>query len=767
MKTNAEVSPEQARASIQIEGVVQGVGFRPFVYELACELGLVGHVSNSSSGVHIEVQGPPQRVVEFAQELPRRAPPLAFIVEMQVQWVPVQADAAMRIVGSHEEAHRTALLPPDVAACDECLRELRCPSDRRFRYPFINCTNCGPRYTIINDIPYDRDKTTMAGFEMCEDCQREYRNPRDRRFHAQPNACPRCGPRVWLADPNGQYIDCDDPVSEAARRLAAGQIVAIKGLGGFHLAADATNEHAVARLRTRKHREAKPLAVMCRDEQEARRHAELDDLSWQALTSKRRPIVIVERRPDSRLCPSIAPDNHTVGLMLPYTPLHSLLLDNGPASLVMTSGNVTDEPIAIDNQDAFERLGAIADSFLVHDRDILVRNDDSVTRVIAGSPRPIRRSRGYVPLPVMLKEPVPCVLGVGGELKNTLCLTRGRMAFMSQHLGDQSNEPAYEAFLATVQRFMRLLDVRPERIGCDLHPDYLTSQWAEAQDLPLMRVQHHHAHIASCLAEHQHAGPVLGLALDGTGLGNDGTVWGGEILVCDQARFARVGHLLQVPLPGGDRAIREPWRMAVAHLRTTYEDQWREALPKPLHQVPDDKLQAVASLTETGSSALRTSSCGRLFDAVAALCGLHPEAAFEAQAAIALESQAARAQPSTDHYACELRFEGRELVIDTCPMIRSVIDALHAGQDVPRIALSMHRGLAAAFAQACEEWRVRTGLQTVALSGGVMQNKVFAEALWGELRRRDFEVLMHTLVPPNDGGLALGQAVVAAHAIST
>lgn len=751
------------RVRIDVRGVVQGVGFRPYVFDLATRHGLSGHVSNNSDGVLIEVQGPPSGVDAFARQLPALLPPLAFVVHLAVTEIALAETAAgMQIRASQASQLRSVLLPPDVCICDDCLRELRDPSDRRFHYPFINCTNCGPRYTIIDDIPYDRPLTSMARFPMCDACRREYEDPRDRRFHAQPNACPVCGPRVWLCAPDGSPIDTGDPIAEAARRLAGGQIAALKGLGGFHLAADARNDDAVRRLRARKHRDAKPLALMCRDVDEAASIAVLDAAAQELLTSRHRPIVLVPRRPGAGLAESVAPGHTHVGVMLPYTPLHAILLGMGPPALVMTSGNISEEPIAIANDEALERLAAIADVFVMHDRDILVRNDDSVAGIAHGRPYFLRRSRGYVPLPIVLAREVPCVLAVGADLKNTVCLTRGSMAFVSQHVGDQANLAAFDAFRDTIERLQRILAVRPGIVAADLNPDTMPSQWADGSRLPLVRVQHHHAHIASCLAEHGYEADAIGVALDGVGLGTDGAVWGGELLIASQAAFRRAGHLGYVRQPGGDRASQEPWRMAISHLVHAFGDAWEFRLPASLAAIAPQRRAAVAELVRTGIASPWTSSAGRLFDAVSALCGLVQENLFEAKAAMELEAAAYRAGVSSLGYEWSPVVGSDGIVLDPGELVRQIVEDLADGGDAEQVAARFHAAFARGWARACGIVRDQSGLSTVALSGGCMQNRVLTARMIDELEALGFQVLTQERVPPNDGGLSLGQAVVAA-----
>lgn len=755
------MAADRKRLRVDVRGVVQGVGFRPFVFDLATGLRLTGWVVNTSDGVTTEVQGDRAGVEAFLDRLVREAPPLAFIVEVSHEARSVEEETSFEIGPSQAANTRAALLPPDTCVCDDCLRELRDPSDRRYRYPFINCTNCGPRYTIIHDVPYDRDKTTMAGFEMCEACRREYENPRDRRFHAQPNACFACGPKVWLVDAKGHEVVTDDPIRSAAALLRGGNIVAIKGLGGFHLAVDALDADAVLRLRERKHREAKPLAIMCRDLEEASRHVHIDAASRALLTSKHRPIVLLPRRADALTAPEVAPDNPDLGVMLPYTPLHFLLLDDGPAALVMTSGNISEEPIAIGNGEALERLGPIADAMLLHDRDILVRNDDSVARASERGTTFLRRSRGYAPLPLMLRENGSPVLGVGAELKNTVCLTRGRMAFLSQHIGDQANAAAVDAFADTVARLQRIVDARPKVLGVDMHPDYATTRWAESQGLPTIAVQHHHAHVAACLAEHQHDGPAIGIAVDGTGYGTDGAVWGGEILVADLVSFRRVGHLSYVRMPGGDQAAKQPWRMAVSYLMDAYGSDWLSQGPAGIRVIPRERLRAVSQVASNEIHAPKTSSTGRLFDGIAALCGLHLEARFEAQAAMGLEMAARQAEADEGVWPVVIDEGDGMFRLPVSMFVVPAVEALARGVPIPAVAMRFHRTLARALVRACSIVREQTSIGVVAASGGSMQNRVLSQLLVQGLQDAGFRVLLPHQAPPNDGGISLGQVAVA------
>jgi len=752
------------RVVVSVRGIVQGVGFRPRVHQLATACGLQGWVRNRSSGVELEVAGPGAAVAAFLDDLQRQAPPLASIIEVKVTERPYRPLAAFHIEASTRESQRRTLISPDVRTCDDCLRELADPADRRYRYPFINCTNCGPRYTIIRDVPYDRDQTTMAGFALCPECRREYDDPGNRRFHAQPNACPRCGPRVWLERPDGRIeAEQDLAIRRAVELLTAGAIVAARGLGGFHLATTATDEAAVRRLRGRKIREDKPFAVMFESLEEIQRHCRVNARERDLLLSRQRPIVLLERRPEpaaaAAIAPSVAPGNRSLGAFLPYTPLHRLLFEDSRCrALVMTSGNQSDEPIVTDNDQARDRLRAIADWLLLHDRPIHIRCDDSVVRVVGGVSRPLRRARGYVPAPVLLAHGGPSVLAVGAELKSTVCLSRGREAFLSQHIGDLENLETLRAFEFTIEHLERLFDIRPQLIVHDLHPDYLSSQWAEHQPLPRLAVQHHHAHIAAVLAESQFERPVLGLALDGTGYGTDGTIWGGEVLKVDPAagtEFERLARLLPLPLPGGSRAIREPWRMAVSALVTLDPPHPTATYPDFFARWPTAAAAVLVQMIRNGINSPLTSSCGRLFDAVSALIGLRERIHYEGQAAIELE-QAITVESGA--YRGRLDHVDGLQVINPLPILTELIADIRAGVAVGVMAARFHNGLVDLLAEAMQALRDQTGIDTAALSGGVFQNAYLAERLEAALHRLGFQVLVHREVPPNDACIALGQA---------
>jgi hydrogenase maturation protein HypF len=746
-----------------VKGIVQGVGFRPYVYHLAGRFGLTGYVLNTGHGVDLEVEGSEVNIEGFFEALMTEPPPLAHIASVTRRDVPPRDDRSFQILKSRGGQEKSTLISPDVCICADCLAELRDPQDRRFRYPFINCTNCGPRYTIILDIPYDRPKTTMGAFTMCGACRAEYEDPADRRFHAQPNGCWDCGPRATLLDRTGAPIPSPEPISQAMALLASGHILAVKGLGGFHLAVDACDHRAVTRLRKRKHREEKPLAVMVKGLNEAKALAHVGVVEAQTLSSPQRPVVLLRKRPSNGLSPQVAPRNHFLGIMLPYTPLHHLLMEGPYKALVMTSGNVTEEPINIHNEEAVRKLNDIADYFLVHDRDIHLRADDSVMRVVEGIPRQIRRSRGYVPRPIFLSEDLPAmapVLAVGGEVKNTICLTKENRAFLSQHVGDMENLETYDYFLLTVDHLKRVLEIRPRVLARDLHPDYLSSGYAKAQtELPVMEVQHHHAHIVSCLAEHGLAGPVIGLAMDGAGYGPDGHIWGGEVLVADLTSYRRAAHLDYVALPGGDAAAKSPRRMAIAYLEKTYGEGLFD-LPIPfLKGVDREEAEVVLQMIRRRLNTPLTSSCGRLFDAVSSLLTLRHRNSYEGQAAVELE----HAQRGRDDSAYPFeKVKGEDgWVMLTSPIIRAIVEDLSKGVSRGGISSRFHNTLVAMFTDMCCTLKAETGIDAVAMSGGTFQNASLLTGLTRSLSRSGFRVYSHALTPSNDGCLALGQAVCA------
>ena len=754
----------EVRRQIEVSGIVQGVGFRPYVYRLAMGNHLAGAIRNTPAGVSIEIEGPAETVEDFVVRLPREAPPLARITSVAVREVPCNGDSEFLILGSRSGEQVRTLISPDVAICPDCLRELFDPSDRRYHYPFINCTNCGPRFTITRDIPYDRPRTSMSVFPMCSTCQAEYDDPLNRRFHAQPNACWQCGPQVELWDRSGRRIECRDAIAEAAAGLHAGLVVAVKGLGGFHLAADATNPAAVALLRERKRRVEKPFAIMVPSVAAAQEICQLDDAARVALESVQRPVVLLPWTKPSPIADQVALFNRYLGIFLPYTPLHHLLLgEGGFAALVMTSGNLSEEPIAIENKEAIARLHGLADYFLVHNRDILLRCDDSVVRISGGKTRQLRRSRGFVPVPVFLKEEQPPVLAVGGELKNTICLTKGKHAFLSQHVGDLENVESYNFFAEAVAHLEKVLEIHPQTIAYDLHPDYFSTRWAlEQKGMQMVGVQHHHAHIASCMAENHLEGRVLGFALDGTGYGTDGRIWGGEVLIAGYENSERAAHLEYVPLPGGAAAIREPWRMAVSYLAHHFGHDFL-GLPVPfVRQLDRQKTELLLQIIDHKVNSPLTSSCGRLFDAVAALVRIRQQVNYEAQAAIELEMAITPADDKTA-YPLALIPEGAHWIIGTRPLFEALLADLSRNVPEGTISRRFHSGLVEGFAQIADLLRKQSGLNRVCLSGGSFQNVYLSERLESRLTAAGFEVFTHSEVPAGDGGLSLGQALVAAH----
>lgn len=774
------VNPTIERWRIIVQGIVQGVGFRPFVYGQALQFGLGGFVFNDSAGVTIEVEGEPHSLDAFKKALTTSTPPLAQVNSLSVESLLPVGSASFVITHSQSTSQRLALIAPDSATCQDCLAELFDPFDRRYGYPFINCTNCGPRFTIVKDVPYDRDKTTMARFTMCPTCQAEYDNPLDRRFHAQPNACPVCGPQLSLLDRAGLPLKVDSPVEAAARQLASGTILAIKGLGGYHLACDALSNEAVSRLRQSKHREAKPFALMVADLEAARQFCQVSEAEAALLQSRQRPVVLLEQKrlPTIPLTSAVAPGYSTLGLMLPYTPLHHLLLRavseiNGPgkpAVLVMTSGNLSDEPIAYEDSDAITRLANIAEGWLTHDRPIHMRCDDPVVRTLAGGTQFIRRSRGYAPAPINLSYefPVP-LLACGGHLKNTFCLGKGQQAFVSHHIGDLENLETLGSYRAGIEHFKRLFDITPKAVAYDLHPDYLATHYAQELEVPYkIGVQHHHAHIASVMAEHGLTGPVIGLAADGTGYGPDGTIWGCEIITASLAGFERAGHLAYVPLPGGEMAVKQPWRMAAVYLSQVFGDSFLELEIPFVRGLDQAKWKPLPRMIVKGINSPRCSSLGRLFDGVAALLGVRSEAVYEAQAAIELEAQA-ETETGWENKKVAYPFAirpGRPFILDVFPLIEAIVGDLQRGVPVPSIAGRFHLTISEMLVAACLQVRTDTGLTTVALSGGVFQNRRLTQRLVERLEEGGFQTYLNRQVPPNDGGLSLGQAAVAAARLS-
>jgi len=761
------VSEEQSRRirrGIEVTGMVQGVGFRPYVYRLALEHHLAGQICNTPAGVAIEIEGAPEAVEEFLARLPAEAPPLAHITDIAVHQLSCDHDSGFRIVTSQAGPEPRVLISPDVAVCEDCLQELFDPTNRRYLFPFINCTNCGPRFTIIRGIPYDRTRTSMNVFSMCPQCQAEYDDPANRRFHAQPNACWECGPQVDLRDNQGQRLHVSDPIAATAAHLRAGAIVAVKGLGGFHLACDATNAAAVERLRERKRRVEKPFAIMAPNLAAIEKLCDVDAASRALLLRHERPIVLLPRKEGSPVAEAVAPFNRYLGIFLPYTPLHYLLFAAGHfAALVMTSGNLSEEPIAIDNDEALHRLKELADFFLLHNREILLRSDDSVVRVVGGRARQLRRSRGYVPVPVFLHKEVPPILAVGGELKNTVCLTRSRQAFLSQHIGDLENVESYNFFEEAIGHLRQVLEIEPRIIAYDLHPDYFSTRWALAQKgVQLVGVQHHHAHIASCMAENHLEGRVIGIALDGTGYGTDGHIWGGEVLVADDCEFERRAHFAYVPMPGGAAAIREPWRMAVGYLAHHFGEEFLR-FPIPfVRQLDPYQVKNLLRMTQGRCNSPLTSSCGRLFDAVAALIGLRQRVNYEAQAAIELEMCMADPRGDVPAYPLRIQQRAQGWEIDSRPLFEALLSDISEGQPVGLMSRRFHNALVEVFTRLAGVLRENLGLNRVCLSGGTFQNVYLLEHLTAQLEDNGFQVFSQTEVPAGDGGLSLGQALIAA-----
>ena len=764
---------------VHITGIVQGVGFRPFVYNLATRLQLKGWVRNTSAGVDIEVDGEQDILDAFVKALHDEAPQLSHIDELTASFRAANGFRSFEII--HSESVEGAFQPisPDVAVCDDCLRELFDPNDRRYRYPFINCTNCGPRFTIIKDIPYDRPKTTMAGFKLCPDCEREYTDPTNRRFHAQPVACPTCGPKIWLElssrilelnkderERNAlreSYagFDSEKTIEVARILLTGGNILAIKGLGGFHLACDATNSRAVSELRNRKLRVDKPFAVMMSDIKMVELHCFVSDAESELLQSTARPIVLLKRRPDSIIAKEVAPNQDWIGVMLPYTPLHYLLFGNSDGvieALVMTSGNLSEEPIATGNDEARERLSKLADAYLMHDRDIYIRCDDSVVRVFDKEIYPIRRSRGYSPFPVKLPFDAPQILAAGSELKNTFCITHKNYAFLGHHIGDMENYETLKSFEQGVDHFEKLFRVKPEAIAYDMHPNYLATRYAleraERENIPTIAVQHHHAHVAACMAEHGLTESVIGVSFDGTGYGEDGAIWGGEFLVADYQNYQRAAHLEYFPLPGGDAAIKKPARTALALLWSLGLD-WDERLLPVKEFCAKDQITLRVQLDKKINTPL-TSSMGRLFDAAAALAGVRQKVNYEGQAAIEFEALADETE--SEFYSFGLSQNQIQ--------VRSVVEALVKdmldGVPVPKISARFHNGLAQSVRETVKKISNKTGIRSVVLSGGVWQNLTLLRRTLSLLRNDDFKVYIHREVPTNDGGLSLGQTAIAA-----
>lgn len=759
---------------LDISGVVQGVGFRPFLFTLAVRHRIVGEVSNTAFGVRACVEGHPQNLARFVDAVMARPPLLARVDAVKKTPLPVQGFTDFRIIASRTGVSRATLISPDVSVCKDCLKEMADPQNRRFGYPFINCINCGPRFTIIEDIPYDRPHTAMKDFLMCAACQAEYDNPADRRFHAQPNACPVCGPQVFLTDSQGRTVaGSATAIEQAGDLLAQGHILAIKGLGGFHLAVDAANDSAVRRLRLRKNRPHKPFALMARSGSALKAHVQMSDDEHALLTSFNRPIVLLRKKNTpglSGLSPDLAPLNPCLGVMLPYTPLHYLLLDAGPEVLVMTSGNRSGEPLSIDNQDALAAFSHIADYFLLHNRDIYFRADDSIVRVQAGQTRFLRRSRGYAPLPVKLSNDLPPVIGCGAGMKNTLCLTRKNEAFLSQHIGDLENQKTCEFYIQTLDHFKTILDIDPGIVAHDLHPGYMSTQYAEnsfPEEMPRVGVQHHHAHAVSCMVENHLDEPVAAIVLDGTGYGTDGCIWGGEILVATREAFVRKAHLRYLPMPGGDQAVLAPWRMAAAVLHTAFGRAFLDLDLPYIKEMDPHQLDFICQMMEKQVNTPLTSSCGRLCDAVSSLLCIRHVISYDSQAAMELEAVGTRDVESVqmvypyDIVPVTPAQDGVEWIIDIIPGIREIVNDIQAGVPAAKISHRFHQTLVHGFSQTAGCIAAAHGVNKVVLSGGVFQNDLILNDMMVSLKKENLCVYTHSLVPSGDGGISLGQAAVA------
>ncbi len=748
------------RVRYLFSGVVQGVGFRPFIYRVATRHSLSGFVQNRPDGVIVEVEGPADALESFIWGVKKELPPLAEISEISSEEIEVRNDETFRIIESDTSGASKVHITPDIATCDDCLKELFDPSDRRFRYPFINCTNCGPRLTIIKDVPYDRINTSMSSFPMCTLCQAEYENPADRRFHAEPNACPACGPSLSLLDEKGNQFYRGDPLQKTIELLLSGYVVAIKGLGGFHLAVSATDDEAIKRLRSRKFREEKPLAIMVRDVETASRICRIGREEKLILLSPERPIVLARKKGGAIISPAVAPGVSDFGIMLPYTPLHHMLLEKHFRALVMTSANQVDEPICIENMEALKRLAGIADYFLVHNRDILVRCDDSIATVSSEDRRMIRRSRGFAPKPLILARSYPPVLALGPQIKTTICILKENLAFLSPHIGDMETPQARDFYRESLTLMEKIAECRPETVACDLHPAYYTTMLAEGLSTSrVVRVQHHHAHIVSCMAENGIDGEVIGIAMDGTGYGTDGTVWGGEFLVASERSFTRVGHIATYLLPGGEKAIREPWRIAVSLLKEAFGDEWPD-IARSLDIVPKASFyEMMDTIMKQRFNSPITSSLGRLFDGIAAILGLRRKVTFEGQAAMELEAMAKYGSGRVMQFTIE-ETDG-VIRLDLSPMIRAITERLQAGKDSGQLAFSFHLTLQAAFCKMARTIRDKTGLNRIVLSGGCFQNRILIEGTIDGLHKAGFDVYFHRAVPTNDGCISLGQAVCA------
>ena len=755
------------RMHIVIRGAVQGVGFRPFVYRLASEMKLPGWVQNSPQGVFIEIEGDKPALDSFLLRIPKEKPAPSFIQSLEYSLLDPIHFESFEIRESEESGGKSTLILPDIATCEECLSEVFDPDNRRFRYPFTNCTHCGPRFTILESLPYDRPGTSMKSFEMCSACREEYENPKDRRFHAQPNACPACGPSLQLWDANGAVVAVKNAaLCDAAAAILDGKIVAVKGLGGFHLVADARNVEAVGILRLRKHREEKPFALMYPSLSQIRMECLVSPLEARLLTSSESPIVLLERNPDillSPIAPNVAPGNPYLGIMLPFTPLHHLLMREIGTPVIATSGNLSDEPICTDEQEALKRLSGIADLLLVHNRPIVRHADDSILRVVLGRELVLRRARGYAPLPLHLKNSTESILAVGGHLKNTIAVSVDQNIFLSQHIGDLENRESSEAFQATIQSFRHLYDVNPERVAADMHPDYLSTKYARECGIPMVSIQHHHAHVAACMAENELDGPALGISWDGTGYGLDGTIWGGEFLLTDRSGFNRMATFRKFRLPGGSPAVKEPRRTAMGMLfEMMGESLFNEKSLAPMQAFTTAELSVLGKMLAKGINAPWTTSAGRIFDAVASISGLRQIIKFEGQAAMELEF-AAKSERTGEWYSFDVldpmtpETRTESLVVDWAPMIRSIIQDVREAIPLAQISKKFHNTLSEIILTIAR----RIGQTRVVLTGGCFQNKILMETAVGKLQAAGFRPYWHQRIPPNDGGIALGQIAAA------
>ncbi len=775
----SQMKKEIERKKIHITGVVQGVGFRPFIYQLAHAHHLKGWVLNASDGVWFEVEVEREKVKNFIESIPVKAPPRARIENIKITNLPPSGYKTFEIKKSEEEKGKFILVSPDIATCKLCVKELFDRKDRRYHYPFINCTNCGPRFTIIEDIPYDRPKTTMKKFPMCPQCEKEYHDPLNRRFHAQPNACPACGPSLFLVkrrisplrkrnekfkkygiekEEKAWEEENENPIKKTIKALKEGKIVAIKGLGGFHLACDATNNEAVKLLRERKKRPGKPFAIMVKDIDAVKEICEVSEEEEKLLSSPECPIVLLKKRKDIPIAFEVAPHNNYLGVMIPYTPLHHLILKKSEMFLVMTSGNISEEPIACENEEALIRLGDLADLFLLHDRDIYSRYDDSVARIFEKKPMLIRRARGYAPYPIHLPYKSQEILAVGPELKNTFCLTKENYAFISQHIGDMENEETLEHFQKTLELYKKLFRIKPQVVAYDLHPEYLSTKFAQDLDLPKVGVQHHHAHIVGAMIENKHLDPLIGFSFDGTGFGTDGKIWGGEVILSHLDKFERLAHFEYVPLPGGEASIKKPWRMALSYLISAFGKDWRNLPIDFLHRIPKGEAKIVEKQIERGINSPLTSSCGRLFDAVSSLIGVRDVASYEAQAAIEMEMISSETE---EYYQFEIEGDSFPYRVNTVKIIKQIVDDLIKGVRQEEIAGKFHQTIVRIILELSHFLSKEKGVKTLALAGGVFQNFELLKRCVPTFRKEGFKVLLKRNVPVNDGGVSLGQAVVA------